>query len=77
MDSYEHSILIPLGVFRSAEVAERYSGATERYFFGDDEVLHLDDGVYVVSKDWTIKNIDRFLDVMETLGYVITPVVRY
>ena len=66
-----------LGVFRSAEVAERYSGATERYFFGDDEVLHLDDGVYVVSKDWTIKNIDRFLDVMETLGYVITPVVRY
>ena len=66
-----------LGVLRSAEKAEIYSGATERYFFGDDEVLHLDDGIYVVSKDWTIKNIDRFLDIMETLGYKIEPINRY
>ena len=66
-----------LGVLRLAEEAERYSGATEHYFFGDDEVLHLDNGIYVVSKDWTIKNIDRFLDIMETLGYDIKPINRY
>ena len=67
----------PLGVIRKAEEAEKYAGATERYFFADDEVIHLNNGVYVVSKDWTIKNIDRFLDIMETLGYEIKPISRY
>ena len=66
-----------LGILRAAEDAERYSGATDHYFFGDNEVLHLDDGIYVVSKDWTVKNIGRFLDIMETLGYEIKPITRY
>ena len=66
-----------LGVIRAASEAEQYSDATERYFFKDDEVLHLDTGVYVISKDWTVKNIGRFIDVMETLGYEIKPIMRY
>ena len=65
-----------LGVIRAAEEAEQYSDATERYFFKDDEVLHLDTGIYVISKDWTVKNISRFVDVMETLGYEIRPISR-
>lgn len=67
----------PLGVIRPVEEAEKYIRATDRYFFRDDDVLHLDEGVYVVSKDWTIKNIKKFIDIMETLNYEITPIVRY
>lgn len=65
-----------LGVIRAANEAEQYSDATERYFFKDDEVLHMDTGVYVISKDWTVKNIGRFIDVMETLGYEIKQIIR-
>ena len=65
-----------LGVIRAAHEAEQYSNATERYFFKDNEVLYLDTGVYVISKDWTVKNIGRFIDVMETLGYEIKPIIR-
>ena len=65
-----------LGVIRAAEKAERYSDAKERYFFNDDQVLQLNEDVYVVSKDWTVKNIDRFIDVMNTLGYEIKPIIR-
>ena len=65
-----------LGVIRAASEAERYSDATERYFFKDDEVLHLDTGTYVISKDWTVKNIGRFIDVMENHGYEITPIIK-
>ncbi|MCR5020311.1 hypothetical protein [Ruminococcus sp.] len=65
-----------LGVIRAINEAEQYSDATERYFFKDDEVLHLDTGIYVISKDWTVKNIGRFIDVMETLGYEIKPIIR-
>ena len=65
-----------LGIIRAANEAEQYSDATERYFFKDDEVLHLDTGIYVISKDWTVKNIGGFIDVMETLGYEIIPIIR-
>ena len=65
-----------LGVIRRAEEAEKYEGAAERYFFNDDEVLDLDTGIYVVSKDWTINNIDRFINQMKKLGYEIKPILR-
>ena len=65
-----------LGVIRSAEQAEQYSNATEHYYFKDEDVLRLNGGIYVVSKDWTVKNIDRFIEVMEILGYEIKPIIR-
>lgn len=65
-----------LGVIRLATEAEQYRDATERYFFKDEEVLRLDNGIYVVSKDWTVKNIGRFIDIMETLEYEITVINR-
>jgi len=76
LDLFPDWIQGSLGVIRAAEEAEQYSDATERYFFKDDEVLHLDTGIYVVSKDWTVKNISRFIDVMKTLGYEIKPIIR-
>lgn len=66
-----------LGVIRSVIEAEQYSNAAEHYYFKDEDVLHLDDGIYAVCKDWTVKNIRYFIDVMETLGYEIKPVNRY
>jgi len=77
LDLFPDWIQGSLGVVRAAGEAEQYSDATERYFFKDDEVLHLDTGVYVISKDWTVKNISRFIDVMEILGYEIKPILRY
>ena len=76
LETFPDYIQGPLGVLRKAELAEKYSGAEARYFFKDNEVLHLDDGIYVVSKDWNIKNINRLLDIMETLGYNIKPMYR-
>lgn len=61
----------PLGVIRKAESAEQYKDATDRYYFEDENVIHLDEGIYVVSKEWTVNNINGFIDVMETLGYKI------
>ena len=65
-----------LGVIRLAEEAERYSNATEHYFFKDEEVLSINSSVYVVSKDWTVKNIGRFIKCMETAGYEIKQINR-
>ena len=65
-----------MGVIRAVEEAERYLNATEHYFFGDNDVLHLDTGLYVVSKDWTYKNIGQFIEVMETAGYSIKTISR-
>lgn len=76
METFPDYIQGSLGVIRSAEDAEKYSGATERYFFGDEDVLHLNDGIYVVSKDWTVKNISRFVKMMEKLGYEIKTINR-
>ncbi len=60
-----------LGVIRPIEMAEQYRDAPGHYFFGDNDVLHLDEGIYVICKDWTVTNINRFIDTMETLGYSI------
>lgn len=76
LETFPDYIQGSLGVIRAAEMAERYSNAENRYFFLDEDVLHLDTGVYVVSKDWSANNIIGFLDIMETLGYEITPITR-
>jgi len=65
-----------MGIIKPAVEAERYSNATDHYFFNDEDVLNLKDGPYVVCKDWTVHNIQRFLDLMETLGYEIKLINR-
>ena len=65
-----------LGVIRRATEAEAYIGSENRYFFGDDDVLKFDEGIYVVCREWTVKNIPRFIKVAESLGYEINPIIR-
>ena len=62
-----------LGVVKKFEMAERYTNARNRYYFEDDNVLTLDDGYFVICKEWSAKNIKKFIDRAEKLGYSITP----
>lgn len=65
-----------LGVIRRAEEAELYDGAKARYFFNDEDILHFSDGLFVVCKDWSTNNINRFLQIAEKIGYEIKPIIR-
>ena len=53
----------PLGVIRLAEDAERYSDAVKRYYFADEDIIHLEGKSYVVCSQWDAKNISKFLAV--------------
>lgn len=66
-----------LGVIRKATEAEQYKDARNHYFFDDADILMFGEEYYVISKDWTAKNITRFIDIMETLGYEINLINRY
>ena len=65
-----------LGVLRSVEEAERYKDATGHYFFEDANIVTLKGMQYVICKDWTVKNINRFINVMRSLGQEIDIVNR-
>lgn len=65
-----------LGVVRKAEDAELYEDSKNRYFFEDENVLQMNDGTFVVCKDWTVKNINRFLKTAETAGYQFESINR-
>ncbi len=65
-----------LGLIRPIEEAEMYENAKVRFFFGDDEVLRFDDGIFVICKEWTAKNIGGFLQAMGNNGYKITTISR-
>ena len=60
-----------LGVVKSARWAEKYSDAKKRFFFKDEDVITLQGQPFVVCSQWDVKNISRFLKVVETLGYNI------
>ena len=65
-----------LGVIRSAKEAERYKDAAAHYFFEDTYIIALQGEPYVVCKDWTAKNIKRFISVMRSLGEEIVTINR-
>ena len=65
-----------MGVIKKVEEAEKYSNAKKRFFFSDQDVIHLDDGDYTVCSQWDAGNIKRFLDLAADLGLEITPIVR-
>ena len=64
-----------LGVIREVTSAEQYDKATNRYFFGDDEVLKLEDGDFAVCKEWEKKNIDRFIKAAVKAGEIIETII--
>ena len=63
-----------LGVVKPIEIAERYSNAHRRYYFGDEDILQFEGKKYVVCSQWEKKNINRILKVASTLGYQIQSV---
>lgn len=65
-----------LGVVRKIEEAERYTGASKRFFFGDDDVIHLRDCDCVICSQWEAQNIERFVNLAKDLGLDIAPVDR-
>lgn len=65
-----------LGVIRSVQEAERYKDAAGHYYFEDANIITLQGRNYVVCKDWTSKNINRFISVMRNLGKEITIINR-
>ena len=65
-----------LGVLREVGEAEVYVDSAARYYFEDENIINIADGQYVVCKDWTAKNIRKFLEIAETLGYKIQPLYR-
>ena len=65
-----------LGIIKDVTAAERYSNANKRFFFADQDIVHLDDGKYVVCSQWDVKNIQRFLELANDLGIEITPIKR-
>ena len=75
-DVFPDHIQGSLGVLREIEEAERYEGAEKRYYFEDEHVLSLEDGLFVICKDWSAKNIDRFIDRMQELNYGIERIQR-
>ena len=74
--AFPDSVQGSLGVVRSVADAERYADATSRFFFGDDDVIALDEGVYVVCKEWTLKNIQRFIGRLQELDVSVEIVNR-
>lgn len=65
-----------LGIVRRVQEAERYSDATKRYFFSDQDIIHLSDGDFVVSSQWDAGNIGAFLQLAHDLGYEIETISR-
>lgn len=65
-----------LGILKKVEDAEIYSNAAKRFFFSDKDVIHLDDGDYVVCSQWDANNIKRFLKLVDELGFEVIPVNR-
>lgn len=62
-----------LGVLREVKAAEKYSDSKRRFFFDDQDVIVLDDGLFVVCKQWDKENIVGFLALAKDLGYEIVP----
>lgn len=60
-----------LGVILPVEDAKRYGDAHKRFFFDEEDVIHLNGKNYVVCKEWDAKNIGKFVNVARNLGYNI------
>ena len=66
----------PLGIVRRVEEAERYSGASKRFYFGDEDIIHLKNADCVVCSQWESENIKRFLQLAKELKLEIQVVER-
>ncbi len=65
-----------LGVVKSVNEAERYSDAIHRFYFRDNDVIKLSDTSMVICSQWDIRNISRFIKLLEEYGYSIEVIER-
>lgn len=54
------------------EFNDAFNNERSRYFMNEDEILHLEEGKYVVSNQWGVGNIQTMLDKADSLGYEIS-----
>lgn len=54
------------------EFDDAFKNERSRFFINEDEVLHLEDGKYVVSNQWGVGNIQIILDKADSFGYEIS-----
>lgn len=61
------------GVFsRPESIRERYAGkSNSHHFMKESELISLKSGQITVCVDWSVDNIDRFIDAAMVLGYDI------
>lgn len=64
----------PLGIVVKASDAERYADCNKRFWFDDERVLFLENIPCVVCKQWSINNIDRFINLANDLGFEISKI---
>ncbi len=76
LDIFPDYIQGSLGVIKRVEDAERYANASKRFYFSDENILHLNDGDYVICSQWDANNITRYLKLADDLGLEITPITR-
>ena len=73
---FDKSLQGSMGVVEHDFIARQRSNYHVRFFAGDDEVLHLSDGVMLVCSQWGILNISNFIRRAEQLGYQIEQINR-
>lgn len=76
LDTFPDYIQGSLGVVKRIEDAEWYTNAKKRYYFSDEDIIHLSDGDYVICTQWDASNIGKFLKLAEDIGYEIQPITR-
>ena len=76
LETFPNYIQGSLGVVKKVEDAEWYTNAKKRYYFSDEDIIHLSDGDYVICTQWDASNIGNFLKLAEDIGYEIQPITR-
>lgn len=69
---FEKALQGSMAVIRPLAEAKTYAGYEKRFFCSDDEMLSLDDGVFVVSSQWSANNVDRLINRAKELGIDVT-----
>jgi len=75
-DVFPNYVQGSLGIVKRIEDAEWYTNAKKRFYFSDENIIHLSDGDYVVCTQWDAGNIGKFLKLAEDIGFEIQPITR-
>jgi hypothetical protein len=68
---FPDTLLKRFGVFQDEETARTISGKYDRYFFKPEHVIKLKDKNVMICNQWTLENIQPFLQKAHELGFKI------